>query len=234
MTEDIDFETYLNISQKKFEIYLFDKKKLNNLYRNELKFENNTENIDLNNLNKFLEDNIFKIEKLIGQFIKNIFLVIEDYRVLNLNIGIKKKNYKKVINKNFLESTLTEAKDLFKETYQNYKIMHIIINKILINGNFYSSFVDDLKGDNLCLEVQFISFPNNIAEEINKVLEKYQIRIVKYLNETYIMNLHPEKDSEMSVMAYKIVNGLNENEVKIIPKNTKKIGFFEKFFQLFS
>ena len=234
MTEDIDFETYLNISQKKFEIYLFDKKKLNNLYRNELKFENNTENIDLNNLNKFLEDNIFKIEKLIGKFIKNIFLIIEDYRVLNLNIGIKKKNYQQVINKNFFESTLTEAKDLFKETYQNYKIMHIIINKILINGNFYSSFVDDLKGDNLCLEVQFISFPNNIAEEINKVLEKYQIRIVKYLNETYIMNLHPEKDSEMSVMAYKIVNGLNENEVKIIPKNTKKIGFFEKFFQLFS
>ena len=234
MTEDIDFETYLNISPNKFQIYLFDKTKLNNLYKDELKFENNTENIDLNNLNKFLEDNIFKIEKLIGKFIKNIFLVIEDYRVLNLNIGIKKKNYKKVINKNFLESTLTEAKDLFKETYQNYKIMHIIINKILINGNFYSSFVDDLKGDNLCLEVQFISFPNNIAEEINKVLEKYQIRIVKYLNETYIMNLHPEKDSEMSVMAYKIVNGLNENEVKIIPKNTKKIGFFEKFFQLFS
>ena len=81
MTEDIDFETYLNISQKKFEIYLFDKKKLNNLYRNELKFENNTENIDLNALNKFLEDNIFKIEKLIGKFVENIFLVIEDYRI---------------------------------------------------------------------------------------------------------------------------------------------------------
>ena len=35
-------------------------------------------------------------------------------------------------------------------------------------------------------------------------------------------------------MAYKILNGCNENEVMVIPKNTKKIGFFEKFFQLFS
>ena len=35
-------------------------------------------------------------------------------------------------------------------------------------------------------------------------------------------------------MAYKIENGHNENEVKIIPKSTKNIGFFEKFFQLFS
>ena len=29
-------------------------------------------------------------------------------------------------------------------------------------------------------------------------------------------------------------NGINENEVKLIPKNTKNKGFFEKFFQLFS
>ena len=34
-------------------------------------------------------------------------------------------------------------------------------------------------------------------------------------------------------MAYKIENGYNENEVKIIPKNTKKAGFLKNF-QLFS
>ncbi len=234
MTEDIDFETYLNISQKKFEIYLFDKKKLNNLYRNELKFENNTENIDLNALNKFLEDNIFKIEKLIGKFVENIFLVIEDYRILNLNIGIKKKNYQQEINKNFLESTLTEAKDLFKETYQNYKIMHIIIKKYLINGKYYSSFVDDLNSNNLCIEVKFISIPSNLVEEIDKVLEKYQIKIVRYLNETYVVDSHSGNDSELPLMVNKILNGFNANEVLIKPKNPKKMGFFEKFFQLFS
>ena len=35
-------------------------------------------------------------------------------------------------------------------------------------------------------------------------------------------------------MAHNIINGINENEVKVVPKNTKKTGFFEKFFQLFS
>ena len=38
----------------------------------------------------------------------------------------------------------------------------------------------------------------------------------------------------MALKAYKIQNGHNDNEVKIIPKNIKKLGFFEKFFQLFS
>ena len=35
-------------------------------------------------------------------------------------------------------------------------------------------------------------------------------------------------------MIYKIKDGFNENEVKLVPKNINKRGFFEKFFQLFS
>ena len=43
-------------------------------------------------------------------------------------------------------------------------------------------------------------------------------------------------DSEIGIpsMALKILNGYNNNEVKLVPKNIKKPGFFEKFFQLFS
>ena len=91
MTEDLEFETYLFISLNEFEIYLFDKKKLKNLYKEKLNFENNSKNIDLITLNNFLDKNIFKIEKLIGKFIKNIFLIIEIRETLNINLGIKKK-----------------------------------------------------------------------------------------------------------------------------------------------
>ena len=109
----------------------------------------------------------------------------------------------------------------------------MITKKFLINGNHYLSFVDDLDGGNLCLEVQFILIPNDLTLEIDKVLEKYQIKIVKYLDKTYILNLFAEKNFELPQMANKIMNGFNDNEVIIIPKNPKKIGFFEKFFQLF-
>ena len=34
--------------------------------------------------------------------------------------------------------------------------------------------------------------------------------------------------------AHRILNGYNENEVTFVPKNPKKLTFFEKFFQLFS
>ena len=40
MTEELSFEAYLSISQKKFEIYLLDKKNLKNIYKEEVYLEN--------------------------------------------------------------------------------------------------------------------------------------------------------------------------------------------------
>ena len=91
MINDLDFETYLIISSDKFGIYLYDIKNKNNLYFKEMNYENNFENLNIEALSFFLEDNIFKIEKLAGQFIKNIYLIIENKKILNLNISFKKK-----------------------------------------------------------------------------------------------------------------------------------------------
>ena len=65
MSNEFDFETYLNISPNKIGIYLLDKNKLVNLYFKEQNFKNNNNFIDINFLNEFLENNIFKIEKLL-------------------------------------------------------------------------------------------------------------------------------------------------------------------------
>ena len=86
-----EIETYLSISPNKFEIYLFDKKKLVNLYKEKIEIDSNKDEIDLNLLAVFLEKNIFKIEKLIGKFIKNINLILHHKKILNLSLGIKKK-----------------------------------------------------------------------------------------------------------------------------------------------
>jgi len=50
----------------------------------------------------------------------------------------------------------------------------------------------------------------------------------------YINNFITDNATEFSSMAYKLKNGLNDNEVILIPKNIENKGFFEKFFQLFS
>ena len=110
----------------------------------------------------------------------------------------------------------------------------MIINNYLINGKEYSFFTSDINADHLCLEINFISVPNNLIDIFDKILEKYQIKIVRHLNGNYVNNFFKEDDSELSEKAHKLINGLNNNEVIIIPKNIENKGFFEKSFRLFS
>jgi len=234
MAEEIDFETYLSLTKNKFEIFLFDKTNLKNLYKDELKLENTFNFLDLDKLNKFLDIQIFKIEKIYGKFIKNIYLILENDLNLEVNICIKKKNYGNLINKKSLENALIEVKDLFKESYQQQTIIHMIINNYLINDKNYSSFIDNLRGDNLCLEINFKSISNDILVKFDKILEKYQITISQYFNRNYVKDFFVEENFELSEMAYKLRNGYNDNEVILVPKNIENKGFFEKFFQLFS
>ena len=232
MTENL--ETYLYISSSTLRIYLYEKKKFQNLYEEELNFINKTENLNLETLSKFLDDNIFKIEKSIGKFITNIYLVIETKKIFNAKFCIKKKIYDKTISKKYLENTLTEAKDLFRENYQDNRILHIIVNNYFINGKNYPYFSENLQGDELSIELQFIYISNSFSLLLEKVLEKFQIRIIQYLDGHYIKNFFEGNDIHLTEMISKIKDGYNENEIRLVPKNIKKSGFFERFFQLFS
>ena len=232
MNKEQEFENYLSISPNKYGIYLYDKKNLKNLYEEELVLDNDSY-LDLNALNKFLDNNIFKIEKLSGKFVENIFLIYEDNKIFNLKIGIKKKNYNSSVTKEYLENSLIEAKDLFRENYPNQEILHMIVNKYFINYKSYFLFEENLKSDHLALEIQFKSISNSIVYDLNKILENYQIKIMKYIDGGYVKNFFG-KDIDLPEMSHKILNGFNKNEVSIVSKNPKKLAFFEKFFQLFS
>ena len=234
MNKEIDFETYLIISYGKFEIFLLDNKNYKNIYQEEFKFRDISEKLDFNLLNIFLENNIFKIEKLAGNFVNNINIVIENKSILTSNMCIKKKNYTGEITSTILESMLTDIKDVFKENYNQYKLIHMIIDKYMIDGVSYSSLQDQTSNDEICLEIKLILISNLIIFEIENILKKYQIQVNYYVEKGYMKDFFLDKQLDISQMAHELKNGMNKNEIQIISKSSKKLGFFEKFFQLFS
>ncbi len=234
MNEAIDFETYLVISDDKLEIYLLDLKNFKNLYKKEFKYQTDLEKIDLNLLDEFLEKNIFSIEKVAGSFVNKINVIIQNKTILNLDLSVKKKNYSQNISDVFLKNILTDIKDLFKESYREYKLMHMLINKYIINEEIYTSFKDEINSDEICLEIKLISISNLVVFEIENILKKYQIQVINYFDKKYLKDFFKDEQLEISYMANKTLNDINDNEVLLTSKNTKKLGFFEKFFQLFS
>ena len=230
MIENTEFETFLYISKNNYQIFVYDKNNLKNLYHEQIEPDNE---IKLNILSKFIDDNIYKIEKKIKNFIRNIILIIEDDKVLDVGISLKKKNYEKNKDLNQLKKSLVEAKDIFRENYQDLIIMHMVIvekeNNISIN--------DAIKGDYLFLEVNFISIPYQFTYNFDKLLENHQIKIKRYMSGGYIKSFFDKESKEsmeLLVMANKLNDGLNKNEVQLVSKSKENKGFFEKFFQLFS
>ena len=231
MIEDSDFETFLYISKSKYQIFVYDKNNLKNLYSEEIGYN---DEIELNTLSKFLDDNIYKIEKKIKNFIRSIILIIEDDKILEIGISLKKKNYEKSENQKQLENSLVEVKDIFKENYQDLLIMHMVI--VEKENNFLLDNANN-SDDYLFLEVNFISIPNKFTFYFDKLLENYQINIKRYMSSDYIksfFDIESEETMELFVMANKLHDGLNKNEVQLVSKSKENSGFFEKFFQLFS
>ena len=128
MNKEQEFENYLSISPNKFGIYLIDKRSLRNLYKEELVINDNNKYIDL--IEKFLDKNIFKIEKLVENLLKIYFSYL---KIKNFKFRNRIKKIIRIYYKEYLENLLIELKDLYRENYPKQEIMHMIINKYYIN-----------------------------------------------------------------------------------------------------
>ncbi|MDB3920326.1 hypothetical protein N9349_06230, partial [Candidatus Pelagibacter sp.] len=126
------------------------------------------------------------------------------------------------------------VKDIFRENYQDLIIMHMLIIEKENNFSLNNANNND---DSLFLEVNFISIPYNFTFIFDKLLENHQIKIKRYMSGGYIKSFFDEESKEsmdLFVIANKLNDGLNKNEVQLISKDKENKGFFEKFFQLFS
>ena len=231
MIEETHFETFLYISKNKYQIFVQNKNDLRNLYNEEMIIN---DQIELYSLSKFLDENIYKIEKMIKKFVRNIILIIEDDKILDVGISFKKKKYEKNIDQKYLENSLVEIKDIFRENYQDQIIMHMIVVDNDKNENNFLLNDDNKNDDYMFLEINFISITNNFTFYFDKLLESHQIKISRYMSYKYIENYIGEDSTELPIMANKLNNGLNKNEVQLVSKSVENKGFFEKFFQLFS
>ena len=234
MNNNNNLKSYLLLSPKKIAILVKDDFNLEEIYKKEIEITNESNLIDLEFLNHFLDENIFKIEKNLKRFIKDIYLIIDTDDFLSINISIKKKNNNSIIDKKNLIYLLKEAKDQCQKTLENKRIVHTIIENYLIDNSSYSSLPKNKKCTNFCLDIKFICISDKFIKNLESILKKYQISLnqvvsMEYLNQYFSQNKHKIFD-----MAEKIIAGCNENEIIFINKSTKNKGFFEKFFNLFS
>ena len=226
-------KTFIFISLNKFIIIsLNELNKIN--YKKETTFKDQNKKFDLDLFSEFLNDNIFKIEKELGEFIKVIYLIIENEEIFSVNLSIKNKINEAQINTKIINNMLIEAKNCCEETLKKTDVIHIKIDQFYIDNEYYKALPAKVSCKSLSLDLSFICVPNNILNNFERVLNKFQISIQRTISYKYLNSFLKINSNNLELIAQKILTGFNENEVIIMKKKTKNPGFFEKFFNFFN
>ena len=233
MDDHLNFETYLFISSKKF-IISVNSEGQKKIYEKELIFDQEIKFLDLDKLDSFLNENIFKIEKVLNNFINNIFIIINCEEFSSTSISIKKNNYGKPITTKNLNYVLNEAKDQCSNTLANQKIIHILINSYLIDGKKFSNLPENFQCNYFSLDISFICLSSSYIKKLENIVSKYQISINRLISMRYLETLFSNEDIDLNEMTKKVIDGHNPNEVALTTKKSENMTFFEKFFHFFS
>tara|TARA_B100000963_G_scaffold235028_1_gene205408 strand:+ start:467 stop:1168 length:702 start_codon:yes stop_codon:yes gene_type:complete len=233
MTNNLGNKIFLFLSFDKFIIVVLNSND-ELVYEKETLSNNKSNQIDSKFLDNFLSENIFKIEKELNEFVKNIYLIIDNQNIFSVYLSIKNKFDNIIINSNSINKLLRDAKSCCKKTLDNFDILHMVIDQFYIDGTYYKILPEKKNCKNFSIEISYICLPKKISKTIEDVLAKYQISLNKILSFNYLNNFLDDKNNNLYTTAQKILDGFNENEVYITNKNPKKLGFFEKFFNFFN
>ena len=233
MDNELSFETFLYISPNKIKIFSNKNFEEKNIYDEELLIKKKHNYLDFENLDQFLKENVFELEKVTKNFLENIFLILDLDIFFPIQISVKKNNNGEEINTTNLKYLINYSKDQCQQTLQDKKIIHMMIDKYIIDGESFSHLPKKTKCNYFSLDVSIISLPMDYIIDLEKVLKKYHISLVKIISADYMKTLFPDNDKELAYMTRKIIDGHNENEVLFKSKIQENKGFFEKFFNFF-
>ena len=231
-----NFHIYLEFSHTELNIAAFNK--INNkleysnqkLYKSY--FNNNELNFDI--LQNFVEKNILEVEKAIGEFVKDIYLMVETPLSTSINLSVLKNNEGNKITKQDVMYLIQDAKQQILKSNSAIEIIHIITENYNLDNMNHNFLPLDTNCKKFSIDIKFICFPKDLLRNFEQLFLKQQIFINKFICSNYVKTFN-SKNNEKHICekGKEIVEGINKQEVVSIPKIIEKTGFFERLFHFF-
>ena len=233
MDNIFDNRYFLLIKKKKILFRAFDSNN-NEIFSKDVYLNDNLINDIFTSLENFLEKNIFEIEKKLKDFIKKIFIIFDSDLFFVTASSVKFNFQKNSFELNEINDRLLEARNQFKKYSTEDEIIHMIIEKYIIDGIDHNVLPENIKSKDLIIQVNFICLNEQIVENFKTVLSKYEISLIKIFSFNYLDSLDDHKVTDIFKIADRSISGFYNNEILLTEKTSKNLGFFEKFFNFFN
>ena len=226
---------FFGISDDKIYICFFEKGK--DEYKSEVNFEipdtlNNKLNFKI--ILNLLKDNIRRLEKKLGLFLNSGNISIQSNTYQSIRFSIKNIFDEKKLNKKVINDIIRTGINQFQNYEKNLSIIHIIINKYVIDDDVFKFYPNDMKFKKIVLELEFICLDKNLVNKLENLFSECKIQINKIISYEYAKNfLINVKDHTMCLSANKVLNGANQSEVYLNESPPKKPSMFSSIFNFF-
>ena len=190
-------------------------------------------NENLETLKIFLDKNILYIENKLNTYVKDIYLILDTTNFLEIDMSTVHNSRNFFYKSDDILNFLSNIKNNFIKNLDDYDLTHMIINKYILDGSSYISLPDNIKFNNIHLEIKFICLKKIISQKLKKIFSKYEIIVDKIFYHKYVNQFQNSDEENIFNLAIKLKDGLNPKEIFLVNKLSKNIGFFEKFFNFF-
>ena len=191
------------------------------------------DNLNLTILSKFILEKVKDFEKNVGSFIEKVN-VITDTKHDQFSLSLKNKYDSDKIKETDVVRLITDAKQQIIRNNKDYVILHLLIDKYIVDGKEYLEFPENLSYKELIIEVSFIAVQNSAVKTLNKIFKDCNIEVKKIISYQYSSRFAKKSDISPCIAGKKVIDGINPLEVITHNLNTRKQGLFEKMFNFFS
>lgn len=189
-------ETFIDFGTYKTRLGVFNTSSSSKDYFIEKKTHSNVniEDINLHDFEKKIKELIQTTEKQINYHIKDLNVMLDLSNFSSIDLSLKKNYEGKNISLEDIQILLQESRQMFQENNKNNKIIHMIVKKFIFDEKVFLEIPENnLKCNNLTLEIKFICYPNNILDKIQNIFNYNDVVINNFSCSTYVKSLNYNK-----------------------------------------
>ena len=189
-------ETFIDFGTYKTRLGVFNTSSSSKDYFIEKKTHSNVniEDINSHDFEKKIKELIQTTEKQINYHIKDLNVMLDLSNFSSIDLSLKKNYEGKNISLEDIQILLQESRQMFQENNKNNKIIHMIVKKFIFDEKVFLEIPENnLKCNNLTLEIKFICYPNNILDKIQNIFNYNDVVINNFSCSTYVKSLNYNK-----------------------------------------
>lgn len=163
-------------------------------------------------------------EKKISKHIEDIVVILDTTNLFIIEFSLNKDLNSRTKLNTVYESLILELNQIINSFYEEYEIIHTIMDKCIIDKKIYNQLPTDINQiDNIKVDFKLICYPKNLLNNLKKIFNKNSINITNFFCTSYVKSLSYLKKLNIQNISFMEI-GLNktcflsykQNKLKII------------------